>query len=119
MATLKIFEVADPNCGGSNISLREWLDGRWAVLFSHPDDFVQCDLEFDRWLGLVDEAFARARIRPLALPRASYRIDHGWIRSSRAADRYRFMIDCTAGIRSTSMLVGCRMRSPVCGGGLR
>lgn len=79
MATLKIFEVADPDFGGSNISLRDWLDGRWAVLFSHPDDFVQCDLEYDRWLALVGEAFAQERIRPIALPRPSYGIDRGWI----------------------------------------
>lgn len=79
MATLKVFEVADPVCGGSNISLRKWLDGRWAILFSHPDDFVRCDLEFDRWLGITGEAFAEARIRPLTLPRSSYPIDRGWI----------------------------------------
>ncbi len=79
VATLKIFAVADSDCGGSNISLRKWLDGRWAILFSHPDDFVQYDFEFDRWLGIVGEAFARACIRPLALPRGSYPIDRGWI----------------------------------------
>ena len=29
-------------------SLRDWLGDRWAILFSHPDDFVSYDLEMDR-----------------------------------------------------------------------
>lgn len=79
MATLKVSEVAEGSCTGSRVSLREWLDGRWAILFSHPDDFVQCELELDRWLGIVGSAFTQARICPLALPRRNCPVDQGWV----------------------------------------
>jgi hypothetical protein len=40
---------------------------RWALLFSHPDDFASYGFESDRWLVHVQEAFAATDIRPLAL----------------------------------------------------
>lgn len=58
-------------------SLRAWLRKDWAILFSHPDDFVRCDLEMDRWLAVVQRAFAGCRIRPLAL--ASPEGHEGWV----------------------------------------
>ena len=48
-------------------ALRRWLHGRWALLFSHPDDFAAYGFESDRWLVHVEEAFAATDIRPLAL----------------------------------------------------
>jgi hypothetical protein len=48
-------------------ALRRWLHGRWALLFSHPDDFAAYGFESDRWLVHVQEAFAATGIRPLAL----------------------------------------------------
>ncbi|HKQ83653.1 MAG TPA: hypothetical protein VJS42_15785 [Steroidobacteraceae bacterium] len=48
-------------------SLFDWLDGRWGLVFSHPDDFATFDLEADRWLALVKEAFANANVRALAV----------------------------------------------------
>lgn len=77
MAALKELEVAtlllaSPNTVSSAHatecpSLRTWLRKDWAILFSHPDDFVRCELEMDRWLAVVERAFSGCRIRPLAL----------------------------------------------------
>jgi alkyl hydroperoxide reductase subunit AhpC len=79
MATLRVCELTDDGSAGASISLREWLDGRWAILFSHPDDFIHCELELDRWLDIVGNAFRHARIRPLALSRSTCPIDQGWV----------------------------------------
>jgi alkyl hydroperoxide reductase subunit AhpC len=79
MATLHLSCGANGARSAHAVSLRQWLDGRWALLFSHPDDFAQCDFELDRWLQIVGAAFARARIRPLALARASRLVDRGWV----------------------------------------
>ena len=57
-------------------ALRRWLHGRWALLFSHPDDFAAYGFESDRWLVHVQEAFAAADIRPLAL---ADRQEAGWV----------------------------------------
>jgi hypothetical protein len=60
-------------------SLRTWLRSDWAILFSHPDDFVRCDLEMDRWLAVVQRAFAGCRIRPLALASPTLEPEEGWV----------------------------------------
>jgi hypothetical protein len=58
------------------IALRRWLHGRWALLFSHPDDFAAYGFESDRWLVHVQEAFAATDIRPLTLPGHHH---SGWV----------------------------------------
>ena len=63
---------------GPAISLRSWLRDGWAILFSHPLDFVCCELEMDRWLVLLQKAFAAQRVRPLALGGANARED-SWV----------------------------------------
>ncbi len=60
-------------------SLRAWLRGDWALLFSHPDDFVRYDLEMDRWLVLARRAFAERGIRPIALAAATLDAERSWI----------------------------------------
>ncbi|HEY7642496.1 MAG TPA: hypothetical protein VH814_22375 [Steroidobacteraceae bacterium] len=60
----------------SALALRRWLHGRWALLFSHPDDFAAYGFESDRWLVHVEEAFAATDIRPLALVG---RHETGWV----------------------------------------
>lgn len=48
-------------------SLRSWLADSWALLFSHPGDFVRCELEMDRWLSVLQRTFAGSRIKALEL----------------------------------------------------
>lgn len=58
------------------VAVRRWLHGRWALLFSHPDDFAAYGFESDRWLVHVQEAFAATGIRPLAL---AGQHEAGWV----------------------------------------
>lgn len=56
--------------------LRHWLAGRWAVLFSNPDDFADYGFEADRWLMYMQNTFDSLRLRPIA---AGYDEGSGWI----------------------------------------
>jgi hypothetical protein len=60
-------------------SLRAWLNDDWALLFSHSDDFAQHDVEADRWLVLLHDAFAAAGVRPIALGSSSSAGASGWL----------------------------------------
>jgi alkyl hydroperoxide reductase subunit AhpC len=60
-------------------SLQAWLRGDWAILFSHPDDFVRYDLEMDRWLVVAKRAFAERGIRPIALASPTSDPERSWI----------------------------------------
>lgn len=59
-------------------SLRKWLNGSWALLFSHADDFAAYGFEADRWLMMLHDAFASADVRPLALASNSSH-SAGWV----------------------------------------
>jgi alkyl hydroperoxide reductase subunit AhpC len=63
-------------------SLRAWLNDGWALLFSHPDDFVRCEMEQDRWLTIARWTFAQQRVQPLALARPAQPLDAGWVTQS-------------------------------------
>jgi alkyl hydroperoxide reductase subunit AhpC len=60
-------------------SLRAWLEGDWAIIFSHPDDFVRYDLEMDRWLVVTQRAFAARGIRPIALDSPALDPETSWV----------------------------------------
>ncbi len=81
MATLVL--AGHPALGSTDAagaaSLSEWLEDDWAILFSHPDDFVRCELESDRWVTVVQSAFAASGARPLALARPYRPLDCGWV----------------------------------------
>jgi hypothetical protein len=71
MATLCVDGEAGP-------LLREWLQGDWAILFSHPLDFQYQGLENDRWLAILREEFGARGVRPLACRRAVAEVEAGW-----------------------------------------
>lgn len=60
-------------------SLRRWLCGSWAVVFSHANDFACTSLESDRWLIVVKQAFASARVRPLACSLDPASLPTNWV----------------------------------------
>jgi hypothetical protein len=59
--------------------LKSWLRGRWALLFSHPDDFASYGFEADRWLEQVRAAFDAESIAALAISGRPAGDDTGWI----------------------------------------
>jgi hypothetical protein len=72
MATLLLGD-AESRAAGTPIRqphLRQWLADSWALIFSHPGDFVRCELEMDRWLSVMQHTFVSCRIKPLELPAA-------------------------------------------------
>jgi hypothetical protein len=83
VATLLLTTQSENQHALRSTSLRPWLGDNWALLFSHPDDFVSYDLEVDRWLVITRRAFADRHIRPIALGRAKsdgeIREHHGWV----------------------------------------
>ena len=83
------YDVSAPDSPLSAAAVRRWLHGRWALLFSHPDDFASYGFESDRWLVHVQEALTTADIRPLALAgphEASWVTDVGGCTTTLALD---------------------------------
>lgn len=60
-------------------SLRARLAGRWAILFSHPQDFAQEQLEMDRWVAVLARSFSAHRVLPVALARPGSDCEPGWL----------------------------------------
>lgn len=67
-------------------SLREWLAGRWAVLFSHPVDFTQEGLEMDRWIDVLSRSFHDCGVAAVALARAGSKPVPSWLGHLAALD---------------------------------
>lgn len=76
MATLYLDHV-----NRSLLTLREWLDGRWGLLLSHPSDFEDHSLERDRWLEILREIFGASGVKPITYRGTSGELDRGWVSS--------------------------------------
>jgi hypothetical protein len=59
--------------------LRTWLADRWVILFSHPEDFAQEELETDRWVRVLSRSFGENGVAPLALARPGRDAEQGWL----------------------------------------
>jgi hypothetical protein len=66
--------------------LRASLAPRWAILFSHPDDFAQEHLEMDRWVTVVARSFNARGVVPVALARPQSNPEQGWLGQLAALD---------------------------------
>ncbi|HTX23993.1 MAG TPA: hypothetical protein VMD03_05005 [Steroidobacteraceae bacterium] len=69
------------------VALRSWLDDDWTLLISHPDDFVRCELESDRWHAILRDALRADGVRPLALAKSTGRLDAGWVTQATGDER--------------------------------
>jgi hypothetical protein len=77
-----------------------WLQGDWGLLFSHPDDFAQWELEADRWMAVVQDAFTQARVRPLALASSTRRHGSSWITQMDDGDETVLVLETPRQLRS-------------------
>jgi hypothetical protein len=60
-------------------TLREWLDGNWGLLLSHPSDFEDQSVERDRWLEVLGAQFRASGVKPIAYRCMSGEPDRGWV----------------------------------------
>jgi alkyl hydroperoxide reductase subunit AhpC len=67
-------------------TLRDWLQGRWGLLFSHPHDFASYGFEMDRWLVHTQQALAASRVAALAIANGSDAPQSSWINEIGGAD---------------------------------
>lgn len=111
--------------------LKRWLRGRWALVFSHPDDFANYGFEADRWIDQVKQAFDAASIAALAISTRAPGDHAGWITavggcfiSSRTFDsivylcrperRFVMVLDDALQLRRTFLYSGAdRVPSPI------
>lgn len=81
-------EAAGAQRASGGTALRTWLADRWAILFSHPEDFAQEQLEMDRWISIVSHSFSARGIAPIALLRAGQDPEEGWLGRLAASGRH-------------------------------
>jgi alkyl hydroperoxide reductase subunit AhpC len=61
------------------LSLPTWLNGDWAILFSHAEDFAPGNFEDDRWRVMMERAFVGRGVRPLILASESTKQHDSWV----------------------------------------
>ena len=64
---------------GSSSSSRQRSFNTWSIVFSHPEDFAPQDLETDRWVVLLGQAFQDSEVRPLELRPSDSRSNFSWV----------------------------------------
>jgi hypothetical protein len=74
MATLYLEHI-----NRSRPTLREWLNGDWGMLLSHPSDFEDRGTERDRWIEILQQKFCASGVKPIAYRHTSGEPDRGWV----------------------------------------
>jgi hypothetical protein len=72
MTTLALPDEISARRASGRTSLRTWLAGRWAILCSHPQEFVQEQLEMDRWMSVLRSSFSGHDVAIIALAPAGH-----------------------------------------------
>ncbi len=67
--------------------IRDWLDGRWGLLCSHPSDFEDRSLERDRWLQILRHEFSASGVKPIASRCRGGEPDRSWVGSVTGDER--------------------------------
>jgi alkyl hydroperoxide reductase subunit AhpC len=68
MATLTLSSTTDAASSSSTKArLRDWLDGKWAVLFSNPEDFAPHPTTPEGFITLLADDFAACGVKPITL----------------------------------------------------
>ncbi len=80
----RLEHLANGSCDAA--SLRGWLAHRWAILFSHPEDFAQEQLEMDRWVSVLSRSLGERGVAALALARGAQDPTQGWLGRLAALD---------------------------------
>lgn len=73
MATLIVADntaTSDGRKSGSGNSLRNWLAGQWAVLFSNPEHFAPHPSTPTGFITMLADDFVAAQVKPLTLSRS-------------------------------------------------
>ena len=82
MSQLRLGDIApdfEQDSSEGRIHFYEWLNGQWAVLFSHPADFTPvCTTELGYTAKLTEE-FAKRKVKVLALSVDSVESHQRWI----------------------------------------
>lgn len=76
----------NPRRLGDPDSLQMWLAERWAILFSHPDDFAQEQMEMDRWVSVLSRSFCGRSLAPVGLATDGREPQQGWLGALAALD---------------------------------
>jgi hypothetical protein len=69
------------------MALQGWLAGRWAILFSHPQDFAQEQWEMDRWISVLSQGFRAQGVAAVALCPADREPEESWLGRLAALNR--------------------------------